>query len=131
MFHFQRGDGRRGGRKIPLVIKKRIERSVSEDGRSEIAQVRLTHSLQVLPVAYGVEPVASSMEFLRQTEPLPSDVDGQEELRDRKLCVTSFSLVSSIFLVLVTVFSLMMVVVYLGVKYNAAKKQLAKIASRN
>lgn len=124
MFHFQRGDGRRGGRKIAQAGKKsKRSVSVNDIGRSDFAQVRLTRSVRVLPSAIGVEPVSSSVEYLRQDEPFLSVGD---ETETQTFCVTTFSLVASACLIVVTMFGLVVIVVFLAVKYNAAKRQLNK-----
>lgn len=116
MFHFQRGDGRRGGRKIPLVGGK-SKRSVLE-----VAQVRLTRSVRVLPAGVGVDPVSSSVEYFRQPQLSTSD-----EPEAQTFCVTAFSLMASASLIVVAMFGLIVIVVFLAVKYNSAKKQLDKL----
>ena len=130
MFHFQRGDGRRGSRRIPLAKKPR--RSVDnlvDDGRTEFAQVRLTRSVKVLP-ALAVEPVSSSVEFFRQSDPSLADLNGSDEDAEETFCVTSFSLAACAVLVVTSMMGLIVIVVFLAVKYNTARKQLEKMASR-
>jgi hypothetical protein len=133
MFHFQRGDGRRDRKVLQNKNKRSVDGSTEmAAGRMEIAQVRLTRSVRVLPAALAVEPVSTSFEYFRQP-------DEYQEFSGRTLspaedtrtfCVTTFSLAASAVLIITSLLGLITIIVFLAVKYSTASKRLNKLASR-
>jgi hypothetical protein len=133
MFHFQRGDGRRDRKVLQNKNKRSVDGSTEmAAGRMEIAQVRLTRSVRVLPAALAVEPVSTSFEYFRQPgeyqEFSGRTLSPAEDTRT--FCVTTFSLAASAVLIITSLLGLITIIVFLAVKYSTASKRLNKLASR-
>ena len=112
MFHFQRGDGRRGSRKANTTVT-RSRRTVT----SEFAHVRLTRSVRVLP----------ALQRDQQTQSISADDLFAES--GTEFCLSTVVMLVSASLVIATLIGFAILIVFLSIKYIGARRQIAKILS--
>ncbi len=129
MFHFQRGDGRRGGRKIPLSnrtgrSKVVIKREAAVADQSEYAQVRLTRSIRVLPAA-SVDPAVIPSSYFEENKTNTRRSNKEEN----KFCISVTVMAASSCAVCTLLVGMTVIVVTVSVKYYAARQQLDKLYS--
>jgi len=127
MFHFQRGDGRRGSRKTNTTASTRTRRTVT----SEFAHVRLTRSVRVLPALQHdqqPESISANFQFDEQKPPISDQFDDSDN-SGTNVCLSTSSFLVSASLVVATLIGFAILVVFLSIKYIGVRRQLAKFLS--